>query len=98
MASIQSKYLTFDRHVFSSKQTTKNETAKHFLGKLSDLTKNCNLEMKGETVRSYVFSTNHIDADFQRELLKETIKLRNTYQTTNDFSQTNAAIFIIVIA
>ena len=82
-AFIRPRNITFDRHVFLSTKQLRGETVEHFFGKLKELAENCDFEKKEETLIRYVFITNLIDPEIQKELLKQTVEPRQALELAN---------------
>ena len=78
-AFIRPRYINFHRHVFL---ITNNfgEKRWNFYGKLKELAENCDFENKEETLIRYVFITNLIDPEIQKELLKQTVEPRQALE------------------
>ena len=70
-AFIRPRNITFDRHVFLITKQLRDETVKHFFGKLKELAEICDFENKEEIFIREVFITKLIDPEIQKELLKK---------------------------
>ena len=79
-AFIRPRNITFDRHVFLIIKQLRGETVEHFYGKLKELAENCVFENKEETLIRDVFTTNLIDPEIQKELLKQTVEPRQALE------------------
>ena len=64
--------ITFDRYTFLSRKQMKGEPVEKFYGCLRELSLNCNLGSREESIIRDVFIANMQDGEIQRELLKET--------------------------
>ena len=65
--------ITFDRYLLTRKQQ-KGELIEKFYGHLKELSENCDLGEKGDTIIEDVFIANMQNEDSQKELLKETVE------------------------
>ena len=65
--------ITFDRYLFLTRKQQKGEPIEKFYGHLKELSENCDLGEKGDTIIRDVFITNMQNEDIQKELLKETV-------------------------
>ena len=77
---IQHRNLTFDRHVFLITKQLRDETSEHFYGKLKEISEICDFEKKEETLIRDVFIPNLFDPEIQKELLKQTVELRQALE------------------
>ena len=107
-AFICQRNITFDRYVLLTTKQTRGESIEHFFGKLKELSGNCELGSKEDTLLRELFIANMLDPEIQRELLRETLEpakalrlainmelgQRNQLQITNSQSapQVNAII------
>ena len=66
--------ITFDRYLFLTRKQQKGEPIENFTGHLKELSENCDLEEKGDTIIRDVFIANMQNEDIQKELLKETVE------------------------
>ena len=66
--------ITFDRYLFLTQKQQKGESIEKFYGHLKELSENCDLGEKGDTIIRDVFIANMQNEDIQKELLKETVK------------------------
>ena len=66
--------ITFDRYLFLTQKQQKGEPIEKFYGHLKELSKNCDLGEKGDTIIRDVFIANMQNEDNQEELLKETVE------------------------
>ena len=64
--------ITFDRYTFLSRKQMKGEPVEKFYGCLRELSLNCDLGSREESIIRDVFIANIQDGEIQRELLKET--------------------------
>ena len=64
--------ITFDRYTFLSRKQMKGEPEEKFYGCLRELSLNCDLGNREESIIRDVFIANMQDGEIQRELLKET--------------------------
>ena len=64
--------ITFDRYTFLSRKQMKGEPVEKFYGCLRELSLNCDLGSREESIIRDVFIANMQDGEIQRELLKET--------------------------
>ena len=65
--------ITFDRYLFLTRKQQKGEPIEKFYGHLKELSENCDLGEKGDTIIGDVFIANMQNEDIQKELLKETV-------------------------
>ena len=65
--------ITFDRYLFLTRKQQKGEPIEKFYGHLKELSENCDLGDKGDTIIRDVFIANIQNEDVQKELLKETV-------------------------
>ena len=65
--------ITFDRYLFLTRKQQKGEPIEKFYGHLKELSENCDLGDKGDTIIRDVFIANMQNEDIQKELLKETV-------------------------
>ena len=65
--------ITFDRYLFFTRKQQKGEPIEKFYGHLKELSENCDLGEKGDTIIRDVFIANMQNEDIQKELLKETV-------------------------
>ena len=65
--------ITFDRYLFLTRKQQKGEPIEKFYGQLKELSENCDLGEKGDTIIRDVFIANMQNEDIQKELLKETV-------------------------
>ena len=79
-AFICPRNITFDRDIFLITKKLRGETVEHFYGKLKELAENCDFENKEETLIRDVFITNLMDPEIQKELLKQTVELRQVLE------------------
>ena len=79
-AFVRPRNITFDCHVFLITKQLWGETVENFYGKLKELAENCDFENKEETLIRYVFITNLIDPENQKELLKKTVEPRQALE------------------
>ena len=79
-AFIRPRNLTFDRHVFLITKQLRDETAEHFYGNLKEIPEICEFEKKEETLIRDVFIPDLFDPDIQKELLKQTVELRQALE------------------
>ena len=63
--------ITFDRYLFLTRKQQKGEPIEKFYGHLKELSENCDLGKKGDTIIRDVFIANVQNEDIQKELLKE---------------------------
>ena len=66
--------ITFDRYLFLTRKQQKGEPIEKFYGHLKELSENCDLGEKGDTIIRDVFIANMQNEDIQKELLKETVE------------------------
>ena len=66
--------ITFDRYLFLTRKQQKGEPIEKFYGHLKELSENCDLGEKGDTIIRDVFIANMRNEDIQKELLKETVE------------------------
>ena len=79
-AFIGPRNITLDRLVFLITKQLRGETVEHFYGKLKVLAENCDFENQEEALIRDVFFTNLIDREIQKELLKQTVELRQALE------------------
>ena len=65
--------ITFDRYLFLTRKQQKGEPIEKFYGHLKELSENCDLGEKGDTIIRDVFIANMQNEDIQKELLKERV-------------------------
>ena len=65
--------ITFERYLFLTRKRQKGEPIEKFYGDFKELSENCDLGEKGDTIIRDVFIANMQNEDIQRELLKETV-------------------------
>ena len=65
--------ITFDRYLFLTRKQQKGEPIGKFCGHLKELSENCDLGEKEDTIIRDVFIANMQNEDIQKELLKETV-------------------------
>ena len=65
--------ITFDRYLFLTRKQQKGEPIEKYYGHLKELSENCDLGDKGDTIIRDVFIANMQNEDIQKELLKETV-------------------------
>ena len=65
---------TFDRYLFLTRKQQKGEPIEKFYGHLKELSENCDLGEKGDTINRDVFIANRQNEDIRKELLKETVE------------------------
>ena len=70
---IRNHNITFDRYLFLTRKQQKKEPIEKFCGHLKELSENCDLGEKGDTIIRDVFIANMQNEDIQKELLKETV-------------------------
>ena len=73
IAFIRPRNIRFDRYVFFSRKQKKGETVEQFYSILKELAENCDFESREEIIIRYIFITNMLDDDIQRELLRDTV-------------------------
>ena len=66
--------ITFDRYLFLTRKQQKGEPIEKFYGHLAELSENCDLREKGDTIIRDVLIANMQNEDNQKELLKETVE------------------------
>ena len=66
--------ITFDRYLFLTRKEQKGEPIENFYGHLKELSKNCDLGEKGDSIIRDVFIANMQNEDIQKEILKETVE------------------------
>ena len=66
--------ITFDRYLFLTRKQQKGETIEKFYGHLKELSEDCDLGEKGDTIIRDVFIANMQNEDIQKELLNETVE------------------------
>ena len=66
--------ITFDQYLFLTRKQQKGEAIEKFYGHLKELSENCDLGEKGDTIIRDVFIANMQNEDIQKELLKETVE------------------------
>ena len=66
--------ITFDQYLFLTQKQQKGEPIEKFYGHLKELSENCDLGEKGDTIIRDVFIANMQNEDIQKELLKETVE------------------------
>ena len=66
--------ITFDRYLFLTRKQQKGEPIEKFYGHLKELSENCDLGEKADTIIRDVFIANMQNEDIQKELLKETVE------------------------
>ena len=66
--------ITFNRYLFLTRKQQKGEPIEKFYGHLKELSENCDLGEKGDTIIRDVFIANMQNEDIQKELLKETVE------------------------
>ena len=67
--------ITFDRYLFLTRKQQKKEPIEKFYGHLKELSENCDLGEKGDTIIRDVFIASMQNEDIQKELLKKTVEL-----------------------
>ena len=70
IAFIRPKNITLDRHVFFLRKQKKDVTVEQFQNVLKELAENCDFKNCEELIIRYIFITNMLDDDIQRELLR----------------------------
>ena len=71
---IPQRNITFDRYMPLSTKQSKEESIKHFFGKLKEMCENCDLGNQEDTLIRYIFFANMQDPENQRELLREALE------------------------
>ena len=71
---IRIHYITFDRYLFLTRKQQKGEPIEKFYVHLKELSENCDLGEKGDTIIRDVFIANMQNEDIKKELLKETVE------------------------
>ena len=66
--------ITFDRYLFLTRKQQKGEPIEKFYGHLKELSENCDLGEKWDTIIRDVFIANMQNEDIQKERLKETVE------------------------
>ena len=66
--------ITFDRYLFLTRKQQKREPIEKFYGQLKELSENCDLGEKRDTIMRDVFIANMQKEDIQKELLKKTVE------------------------
>ena len=66
--------ITFDRYLFLTRKQQNGEPIEKFYGHLKELSENCDLGEKGDTIIRDVFIANMQNEDIQKELLKEKVE------------------------
>ena len=66
--------ITFDRYLFLIRKQQNGEPIEKFYGHLKELSENCDLRKKRDTIIRDVFIANMQNEDIQKELLKETVE------------------------
>ena len=75
---IRQRNITFDRYVLFTNQS-KGESIEHFLGKLRDLSENCDLGNQEDTLIRDLFIANMQDPEIQREFLEKLLNQHKHY-------------------
>ena len=65
--------ITFDRYLLPTRKQQKGEPIEKFYGHLKEISENCDLGEKGDTIIRDVFIANMQYEDIQKKVLKETI-------------------------
>ena len=71
---IQVHDITFDRYLFLKRKQQKGEPIEKFYGHLKELSKNCDLGQKIDTIIRDAFIANMQNEDIQKELLNKTVE------------------------
>ena len=71
---IRQQNITIDRYMLLTTKQSKRESIEHFLGKLKELSENCELGSQEDTLIRDLFIANMQDPEIQRELLRETLE------------------------
>ena len=66
--------ITFNRYLFLTRKQQKGEPIEKFYGHLKELSENCDLGEKGDTIIRDVFIANMQNEDIRKELLKEKVQ------------------------
>ena len=66
--------ITIDRYLFLTRKQQKGEPIEKFYGHLKELSENCDLREKGDTIIRDVFIANMQNEDIPKELLKEMVE------------------------
>ena len=69
-----SSNITFDRYLFLTRKQQKGEPIEKFYGQHKELSENCDLGERGDTIIRDVFIANMQKKDIQKELLKEMVE------------------------
>ena len=71
---IRQRNITFDRYMLLTTKQSKGESIEHFFGNLKELSENCELGSREDTLIRDLFIANMQDPEIQRKLLRETIE------------------------
>ena len=73
IAFIRPRNIILDRYIFFSRKQKKGETIEQIYSILKELAENCDFENREEVLIRYIFITNMLDDNIQRELLRDTV-------------------------
>ena len=71
---IGQRNITFDRYMLLTTKESKGESIEPFVGKLKELSENCDLGNQEDTLIRDLFIANMQDPEIQREFLRETLE------------------------
>ena len=71
---VRQRNITFDRYMLLTTKQSKGESIELFVGRLKELSENCELGNQEDTLIRDLFIANMQDPDIQRELFRETLE------------------------